>query len=114
MTMRVFVYGTLKMGRRNNGLLAAATYIGEAKTEPKYTMYSVGYFPYVTEGGQQTIQGEIFDVDEATLNELDALENHPAWYERKVVQTSLGEAWMYIMPPIHNIIGTEVKSGNWR
>jgi gamma-glutamylcyclotransferase (GGCT)/AIG2-like uncharacterized protein YtfP len=112
--MRVFVYGTLKVGFGNNYLLAAGTYVGKAVTEPKYTMYSAGHFPYVRIGGSQKIQGEVFEVNEVTVRQLDQLEQHPNWYKRQVVQTSLGEAWMYIMPPTQQMGGNEVKSGNWR
>jgi gamma-glutamylcyclotransferase (GGCT)/AIG2-like uncharacterized protein YtfP len=50
------------------------------------------------------IQGELWEVDENTLNRLDMLEGHPNWYKREFVDVSVNRfkysAWMYIFPVI--------------
>lgn len=114
--MRVFVYGTLKAGHSNAGLLAAATFVGDAVTVPEFTMFAENYnhFPMVAEGGNKVIKGEVYEVNEFTLSRLDSLEGHPRWYQRKEVNTSLGKAWMYIMPREKCEGLNEVQSGNWR
>lgn len=86
----VFVYGTLKNGHHNNHLLSGAFYVGKAHTtQPKYQMYHLGSFPAVTDNGDKVIQGEIFEVDTQTLANLDHLEGHPNFYERRLVDVGL-------------------------
>jgi gamma-glutamylcyclotransferase (GGCT)/AIG2-like uncharacterized protein YtfP len=44
------------------------------------------------------IVGEVYEVDEDTLDALDALEGHPDWYCREKVETPWKKAWVYLMP----------------
>jgi len=69
------VYGTLKKGHGNHSLLRTARFIGEGVTEnPDYVMYD-GPFPYVAfQYPGKRIQGEVYEVDDGTLNRLDDLE----------------------------------------
>ena len=64
-TYRVFVYGTLLSGFGNHARLLAgrSKMIGEAQTYAEYTMVSLGGFPGVIEGGDTSIQGEVYEVD---------------------------------------------------
>ena len=88
-TYKVFVYGTLKRGYGNNALLSDAKYLGKAKTITNWLMIGDENmsFPYLlrpaTQGekGHQ-VEGEVYEVDETTLNMLDYLEGVPAHYRR--------------------------------
>ena len=101
----VFVYGTLKQGHGNHMLLKDAEYIGPAKTvTSKYTMYHLGGFPGVKEGGTDTITGEVYKVNDYILTQLHRLEGHPTFYkamnkEVKIINQTLNNyvtAFMYI------------------
>lgn len=85
--MRVFTYGSLKRGQRNNILLRDSVFVQEAVTEPKYRLYDCGSYPCMVkdERNGQAIQGEVWDVDEDTLRRLDRLEGVPWLYQREAV-----------------------------
>lgn len=84
--MKVFVYGTLKRGEGNNGLLlgCGADFLTEAKTkEPRKLV--INGLPYLNkpeiEGGVK-VKGEIWEVPDSMMWRLDQLEGHPTWYKR--------------------------------
>lgn len=110
----VVVYGSLKKGFGNHRLLENSTLINEAVYFTG-TMASLGGFPCVTQHGNTKIKGEMYEVDDKTLNLLDQLEQHPRWYERKKIHTSGGEAWVYFIdqPSYYEDGRRIVKSGNW-
>ena len=90
-THRVFVYGTLRRGHRNHSLLEMSKSIGEAATLRTYWMITTGVFPVVLDAVPAdfglpplAIAGEIYHVDDATLEQLDRLERKGRAYDRKV------------------------------
>lgn len=93
----VFVYGTLKGGHYNNPVMDRANgrLIGKYTTDPEFTMVSLGAYPAVLEGGTTGIVGEVFEVD--SLTPLDRLEGYPGFYNRKVIDTVYGPAWVYFL-----------------
>lgn len=105
-TTRVFVYGTLKAGHGNHEYYLAgnsgAEFLGRCYIAGDYSMYTNGAFPMVVKGddpdADRPIVGEVYAVDEATLDSLDLLEGHPEWYCREKVATPFKNAWVYIMP----------------
>lgn len=75
----VFVYGTLKSGHVRQGFLSNQRYIGIAKTKPDYVMLQYGSYPAIVscESVAQSgvkIFGELYEVGDACLIELDELE----------------------------------------
>lgn len=111
----VFVYGTLKRGKNNNHVMMRANgrFVGNHETAPVYRMYRLGGFPGVVEDGYSSIKGEVFEVD--TLEPLDRLESYPSFYDRKLIDTEYGPAWMYILGKNHRAIShlPIVVSGTW-
>ena len=96
----VFVYGTLRQGGRYHHLLEQATFLGAAKTSPRYVLVDVGSYPAMLKNGTQAIHGEVYRVHEHTLKELDILEGVPELYTREQIHLSDGTvAWVYFMPP---------------
>lgn len=85
MTSLVFVYGTLKSGYRANYKLEGGEYIGPAKTPPIFQMFGRGAgFPMITlveENGHEVL-GEVYRVNEATMQSLDQYEGVPHFYKR--------------------------------
>lgn len=73
---RVFVYGTLKRGCRNHHFLAGQQFLGEARTAPGFTLFSLGDYPGMVrsvDAGHHVV-GEVWAVDTAGLAALDELE----------------------------------------
>ena len=100
--VKLFVYGTLKRGERNNSRLAGATYLGNAVSEDTYVMHAGG-FPMIwdSEIDGRPVRGEIYNINDAILKSCDQLEGHPRFYKRFMRQF-VGddgvkhEAWIYV------------------
>jgi len=106
--MLMAVYGTLRKGFGNyeNYIKPAinsgkAKFIGKGKTEKKYTMHCAG-IPFVIENEQTVnIVVEVYEInDYKVIDDIDKLEGHPDWYERREVPIILDngkkiKAWMY-------------------
>ncbi len=79
-------------------------------------MYAEEGIPYVIrEEKVSPIFGELYEVDEKTLYEIDDLEGHPEEYKREKTRIILEngeeiEAWMYFYP---EKLGILVKTGNF-
>lgn len=102
-TQRVFVYGTLMKGNTTRGLdqFPGSKFVGSAVTSSStYSMYDLGAFPAACLTGDNAIKGEVWEVDENTFHVLDRIEGYPTLYNRKIIDTSHGRAWMYYMPNI--------------
>lgn len=100
----IFAYGSLRQGHGNHHLLEGAYYYGTGRTLNNYAMYMVSGYPYVTSSeARYPITGELYGVDEDTLEKLDKMEGHPRYYVRKETAVLIkGEpfsAWMYIRDP---------------
>lgn len=109
----VFVYGTLLSGEINNYLLSGAEPLGAHRTEPCFTMFSLGAYPAVARGGNTSIAGELYRVDAKGMEHLDHLEDYPRLYDRILIPTQHGRAWIYIYRG--RVRGRPViGSGDWR
>lgn len=103
MTHKVFVYGSLKRGFGNSHLLQTAKFLCKTTTfYPEYKMKSFGGFPAVG-SGKHYISGELYEVDDATLQSLDWLESNGDFYQREEVPLVNHKgnapiiAWMYML-----------------
>ena len=104
----VFVYGTLKRGGSNHAFLAGQRYLGDARTVPGFTLYSLGDYPGMVRAPGDTagVTGELWVVDDACLVELDRLEGlDEGLYERIDVVlapnpfASSAQTYLYARPP---------------
>lgn len=82
---KIFVYGTLRTRESRNHVLRNADFLGMYNSLPLYTMYDLGSFPCISEGGKTKIVGELYEVDDYTLDVLDMIEGHPSFYTRKEI-----------------------------
>ena len=112
---RVFVYGTLKSGFGNHSLLSNATFLGTHNTDRAFKMLNLGSFPALIESTKcgYSIYGEVYEVDQDTLRSLDMLEGYPGFYNRKVITTPYGEAWVYYLVDSDTYGDDVIDSGNW-
>ena len=83
---KLFVYGTLKKQYSRNDILSAASFIKEIKSLPRYTMIDLGAFPGILDSGINVIYGELYEVDDSTLEMCDLIEGHPNFYKRKFIK----------------------------
>lgn len=81
----LFVYGTLKRGQRNHGLMRETRFLSEAVTEPRYTLLDLGSFPGMFPGGSTAVHGELYEVGPELLARLDRHEGVPRFYIRTTV-----------------------------
>jgi gamma-glutamylcyclotransferase (GGCT)/AIG2-like uncharacterized protein YtfP len=115
----------LKRGFANHPRLEGAAFLGETRTANQvFRMESFGAFPAVykvvpagkahtkTGGPSYSIEGELYEVDNKILEELDRLESNGYFYRRELVKLANGkEAWMYLCLhqmafPSHNRVKT--------
>lgn len=117
MKHKVFVYGTLRKNLGWNHLLKNSEFLGEATTKELYAMYA-DTIPYVIESEKVSqIKGELYLVDDITLEVLDKLEGHPYWYCRKKIKIienitkNVNISWIYFN---NNVQGKLVESGDYQ
>ena len=96
----LFVYGSLKRGRRNHRLIADQEYLGPAGTEPRYRIVDLGVYPGLIEDANGVrVVGELWAVGECALAEVDEFECADAPYYRGSVviegRTEPIEAYFY-------------------
>lgn len=114
---KVFVYGTLLSGERNNHLLqnAESRLIGPAKIQG-FSLHNLGAFPAAKpqDNINTEIIGEVWEISVDVLNNLDWLEGYPTYYDRILVGTVHGEAWVYCQPGLSGNKYPEIPSGSWK
>ena len=95
----VFVYGTLMRGECHHDSMERAVFLREAQTLPHYELVLIDYYPALVSDGSQAVRGELYEVDDATLRDLDELEEVPTLYQRKRIALSCGtHAETYLLP----------------
>jgi gamma-glutamylcyclotransferase (GGCT)/AIG2-like uncharacterized protein YtfP len=85
---KIFVYGTLLKGLERNSALDSSKYLGPAIIKAR--LFDLGSYPGIAEGDNDVV-GEIYEVDEQTLNNLDAIEGY---------RESAPESSLYLRKPI--------------
>lgn len=112
----VAVYGTLKKGYCNfNNYLTRNNFLSSGVTVNQYPLIIEG-LPYVVEaqGVGYNVNVDVMLVDDDELFELDCLEGHPNWYERKEVQIQTEDygvitSWLYFNNTVDHV-GKELHS----
>ena len=107
---QVFVFGTLKQGFCNFLINQGRRIGGDFVTVQRYSLYIIGEenLPWLvtetTAGEGHAVVGQLFEIDDATLADMDRLErvDQPLWYQRKAVEVSqvgggpATTAWVYL------------------
>ncbi|XP_030374751.1 putative gamma-glutamylcyclotransferase CG2811 isoform X2 [Scaptodrosophila lebanonensis] len=109
--IKVFVYGTLKQGEPNHHWISSpknglARFVNNGTTSVKFplvigTRYNI---PFLLNkpGEGHNVQGEIYEIDEQMLGNLDILEDYPRYYDREIQaiitdQNDTVECWLYLI-----------------
>ncbi len=109
----LFVYGTLRRQGSNSWRLEEASFAGRATIEG--LLWKVDWYPAFLPGGGCKVVGELREVNDSLLRELDAYEGNEYRRERCRVKRDDGEmveAWVYVW--IGDVEGyEEILSGDW-
>jgi gamma-glutamylcyclotransferase (GGCT)/AIG2-like uncharacterized protein YtfP len=84
----LFAYGSLKRGFRHHDLLVGARFVDEVETAAGYYLVLLGEYPALAEGGDGTVHGELYTVQNELFEDLDAFEGSD--YERRDVRLAAG------------------------
>ncbi|UOF79326.1 gamma-glutamyl cyclotransferase [Caudoviricetes sp.] len=95
----IAVYGSLKKGFGNHRLLKSSEFLGTGETFPVFKMISLTNYPGLLDG-EDSIEVEVYEVDDATFRALDLLEGYPSFYNRVLTIVTLENeqtvpAWIY-------------------
>jgi gamma-glutamylcyclotransferase (GGCT)/AIG2-like uncharacterized protein YtfP len=100
----VFVYGTLQTRAQTIRSLYESPdteFYDYCETTDRYLMFNLGHFPAVIPCDQSLghpVVGELWRVTDVVRSELDVIEGYPGFYNREIIDTTAGRAWMYYLP----------------
>lgn len=113
----VFVYGTLRRGGAGamSNRFPDSKFIADAKVSG--SLYDLGAHPgLLLDESDSPVTGEVYEVDDETLNRLDDFEAS-SHYLRKQVEVTLGAhrkvCWTYEPDPESYSPRTLITSGDW-
>lgn len=87
--IKVFVYGSLMSNRRyHQYYLQGQTFLGKGFIEG-YKQYILGGLNGVLLEQGERVQGEVYEIDPATLAKLDFLQNNDTHFTRSIVDVEL-------------------------
>ncbi|QYM79885.1 gamma-glutamylcyclotransferase [Horticoccus luteus] len=116
--MLLFVYGTLKRGGANHGLLAQQRFIGEARTVRGFTLFALdGYPGLIAAPHAAGVTGEVWDVNAPQSLVLDEFEGvAEGLYARELIalappfESASVETYYYL----RNVEGRRPLGDTWR
>lgn len=107
--MLLFTYGTLMRGLRNHHYVENSDFVAHAISIEKFDIimratedYPDGYpVAFLASSGGGNLGGEIYEVDDETLQRIDILEDYPHEYDRILMQFecddgAVRDAFVYI------------------
>lgn len=117
----VFVYGTLKKHFGNHHILQDSKYLGNDKIKG-YDMYSLGPFPGIveSENGEGIVQGELYEVNDEVLKELDRLEGYSdsdpfnsLYIRKETVSINGTTCYFYEYNKALSVFSEKIEMGFW-
>jgi gamma-glutamylaminecyclotransferase len=118
----VFVYGTLKKGFSNNSFLEDSVCYGKAYTSKRFLLIKDIGLPFVVKDFKHSystnIKGEVYLIDDFTLNDLDYLESHPYFYRREQITVYVKgiplKCWCYFLNADYVKTDNIIIDGEWK
>lgn len=104
---KVFVYKTLLSTNLRAHVLKTSRFLCADELEG-YAMYHLGQYPGIQEDPSEKIKGELYEVTDEILKELDRIEGEGFLYKRVTVSLqSSHQAYVYVylgkVDPLHKI-----------
>ena len=113
----VFIYGSLRRGsaRSMSVRFPTSRFIADAKING--SLYDLGAYPgLLVNESKSAVTGEVYEVDDETLNRLDDFESSSDYW-RKQIEISLGAqtkmCWTYEPNPESYSLDRLIASGDW-
>ena len=111
----LFVYGTLRQGEPQHGLLGAARLVAEVSTAPAFALVDLGPYAALVRGGSTAVAGELYSIDLQTRRVLDVERQVPILFNRERVQLGDGsEADAYVLPADKARGRRRLGHGDWK
>ena len=85
----VFTYGTLMKGQRAHNSFGEMEFFADGILRD-YGLYEAGGFPAAVPVDGFSVYGEIYEVDENILSELDRYESEGSLYIRRLLEIEVG------------------------
>lgn len=110
----IFVYGTLRQNASNAWRMNAARYLGEGQVAAK--LYRISWYPALRLDPSYThwVHGELYEMDDDLLAELDAFEGEEYQRVQVEVKTPAGQVtamlWEYRTNPDEK---AWIPTGDW-
>lgn len=114
----VGVYGSLRESLGNHYILKESKKVGQFDTDPIYSLYDLGYYPGLKEGGDTSVLIEVYEVNDETMQRLDRLEgfispdNEKNLYNKKEIDSPFGKCFIYLynaeLPET-----SRIENGDW-
>ena len=106
----VFVYGTLKQGHANNGLMETSELIEQEAYVKNMSLINARAYPFAIDKENSFVLGELYRIPKQRMALLDLLESYPTMYNRKKVKIyevrtgyRIGTAWIYFVDDKNSI-----------
>ncbi|AYC20413.1 Gamma-glutamylcyclotransferase family protein YtfP [Dickeya dianthicola] len=108
--MRIIVYGSLRRKQGNSHWMTNAQWLGDHQLEG-YELYDLGHYPAAV-AGEGEIYCEVYRISSSILTELDELKRGGGVYQRELIATPFGSAWIYLYQrPVTGL--RRIASGDW-
>ncbi|WP_404367000.1 gamma-glutamylcyclotransferase [Marinobacter sp.] len=97
----VAVYGTLKRGNSNHGLISDARFLGRDRLK-SIRLYDLGPWPGAVAGTSSGIDVEVYEVNEQQMERMDEIEDYrpgspeSGLFIRRRFSSRYGDAWVYL------------------
>ena len=102
----LLVYGTLKRDKSNHRKLGISEFVGEATTAQPYLLLQDSniHYPFLIDIPVAPFTGELYEVSDTLITQLDCFEGHPHLFERRSIQLIDGrEAFTYFYKQLNPI-----------
>ncbi len=112
---RVFVYGSLRRGCMNHHHLEGAKFIRQVRTSQGFRLHDLGPFPAMVWDAEarSSVVGEVWEVSEEHLANLDRFEGHPNLYCRKNIYLEDGSRVDTYLYARQNAGRDVIPDGDW-
>lgn len=113
-TRPVFVYGTLMEGERAHSVLSGSEFGGYFQLKD-YAMYDLSAYPGIRPCSGESVLGELYFVNSATISRMDRYEGEGSLYRRTPVTVRAGHNTVSAEAYVYNqdIVGTPKMREAW-